>query len=237
MTASDPAASENPYRAPDDRLSEELPPGFRRVLTVPGVFFFTAGLIAQMLSLWFAVEAAGYVRRAMSTDYYYAVHYVVLAASLMVVGLIFGALAVGVCTFRSNSSRPRSMTVVARIGRGAAVVLMAVVGCFAAFLTYAGAGAGISAAVSGGSLLLVGCATWVTAILYESRRDDQATFRVVRWLIRTVAMAIGLWTMASAVRSILMGDIVSGIPQLLFGVLLLRQSFGGLMLAGNPIDR
>lgn len=205
-------------------------------MSVPGVFFAAASLTASVFGVWFGGDVVSSVRQGMSTDYRLAAHHVVWTLGLAAVSGVFGMLALGVFTFRSNSLRPRSMSVLARVGRGAAYVLVAVVSCFAAFLVYAGAGAGIAAAVSGGGLLLTGCGAWVASILYERHRDDQATFRVGRWLIRMTATAIGLWAMAGAVSALVMGDVVSGIPQLIFSVLLLRQAFGGLMMAGQPMS-
>lgn len=193
MTASDVSSRQNPYRAPSTTeavAAAPVRPSWGRLKSVPGVFFATAAVVAVVLAVRFGWIAVRFGRQGLPNYHLAAIKNDVMAISLVVVAVIASGLALGVFTFRSNAVS-NSETRFTRVASIAAVVCLVGLG---GLVTIEGGRQGI--------ILLMGCAIWTSAVRYERNRDDQATFRGMRWMIRVPATVFGL-SLVSASASLL----------------------------------
>lgn len=189
MTASDVSSRQDPYRAPtitEAATGPRVRPSWQKLKSASGVFFATAAVVAVVLAVWFGWIAVRLGRQGLPSFHLAAIQNDLMAISLVVVAVIASGLALGVFTFQAKAVS-ESESRLARVASMTTVICLAGLG---GLVTIEGGRQGI--------ILLTGCAIWVSAVRYERNRDDQATFRGTRWMIRIPAVAVGLPMVAAS---------------------------------------
>ena len=139
-------------------------------------------VVGLLLAVRNTSSAVTFARRGLPNDHLVAVSDGFLSIALSLCSIAALLLVTGHATFLHRSPRT-SLT-----GRFLATATIAALACLGGLLASAGA--------HQGTWLIAGCTTYTAARVYERRQPFQSDFALARWLIRSIAITIGLPALA-----------------------------------------
>ncbi len=166
----------NEARSPYDPPAHWSPVATPPLISTDTIFFAVAATVALPLGVWNTKEAISYGQRGMPNDHLIAISSGTLALGLFLVSAIAISLASHMSGFGVSSR-----SALTRFGSLAAVALLTLWGAVLA-----------SGGPRQGMFLFVSCVVWACASIFERNRRVQNAVTPLRWLIRTIAVALAL---------------------------------------------